>query len=114
MTDCLFCKMVNGDIQADTVYEDDEVLAFNDISPQAPTHVLIIPKKHIATLNDATDDDTKVLGKLNRVAAKIADDAGFASEGYRVVMNCNNAGGQAVYHIHLHLLGGRQMTWPPG
>ncbi|MCK5359482.1 MAG: histidine triad nucleotide-binding protein [Gammaproteobacteria bacterium] len=114
MTDCLFCKMVNGDIPPDKVYEDDEVLAFNDINPQAPVHVLIIPKKHIATLNDAEDSDTQVLGQLNQVAAKLAKDGGYADDGYRVVMNCNTAGGQAVYHIHLHLLAGRQMSWPPG
>jgi len=114
MTDCLFCKMVNGDIPPDKVYEDDEILAFNDINPQAPVHILIIPKKHIATLNDANDSDTLVLGKLNKVAAELASKAGFAEDGYQVVMNCNNAGGQAVYHIHLHLLAGRQMSWPPG
>ncbi len=114
MTDCLFCKMVNGDIKPDTVYEDDEVLAFNDINPQAPTHILIIPRKHISTLNDTGEEDTALLGKLNRVAAELASAAGFADEGYRVVMNCNDAGGQAVYHIHLHLLAGRQMGWPPG
>jgi histidine triad (HIT) family protein len=114
MTDCLFCKMVKGDIQAATVYEDDDVLAFNDINPQAPTHILIIPKKHIATLNDVEDADTQLLGKLSSVAANIATSSGFAEDGYRVVMNCNQAGGQAVYHIHLHLLAGRQMSWPPG
>ena len=114
MTDCLFCKMVNGDIPPDKVYEDDEVLAFNDINPQAPVHVLIIPKKHIATLNDADDSDTRVLGKLSQVASKLAKDGGYADDGYRIVMNCNTAGGQAVYHIHLHLLAGRQMSWPPG
>jgi histidine triad (HIT) family protein len=114
MTDCLFCKMVNGEIPPDIVYEDDEVLAFNDINPQAPTHVLIIPKKHIATLNEASDEDTQVLGRLNIVAAQLAKKLGFAEDGYRVVMNCNADGGQAVYHIHLHLLGGRSMAWPPG
>ena len=114
MTDCLFCKMVSGDIPPDIVYEDDEVLAFNDINPQAPTHVLIIPKKHIATLNEASDEDTQVLGRLNIVAAQLAKKLGFAEDGYRVVMNCNADGGQAVYHIHLHLLGGRSMAWPPG
>jgi histidine triad (HIT) family protein len=114
MTDCLFCKMVYGDIAPDKVYEDDDILAFNDINPQAPVHILIIPKKHISTLNDAEDADTRVLGKLNRVAAELASKSGFADQGYRVVMNCNEAGGQAVYHIHLHLLAGRQMTWPPG
>jgi histidine triad (HIT) family protein len=114
MTDCLFCKMVSGEIPPDIVYEDDDVLAFNDINPQAPTHILIIPKKHIATLNDADESDMAVLGKLNLVAAQLADKLGFAEAGYRVVMNCNAAGGQAVYHIHLHLLGGRSMSWPPG
>ncbi len=114
MTDCLFCKMINGEIKPDTVYEDDDILAFNDINPQAPTHVLIIPKKHIDTLNDVEESDENLLGKLSRIAVKLANDAGFARDGYRVVMNCNNAGGQAVYHIHLHLLGGRQMSWPPG
>ena len=114
MTDCLFCKMVKGEIPPDIVYEDDDVLAFNDINPQAPVHILIIPKKHISTLNDAEDTDTLVLGELNRVAAELAKKAGHAEQGYRVVMNCNDAGGQAVYHIHLHLLAGRQMGWPPG
>ena len=114
MSDCLFCKMVSGEIPPDTVYEDDDILAFNDINPQAPTHVLIIPKNHIATLNDAGTDDTRLMGKLSMVAAQLAREAGFAEDGYRVVMNCNSAGGQAVYHIHLHLLGGRSMSWPPG
>ena len=114
MTDCLFCKMVSGEIKPDTVYEDEEILAFNDINPQAPMHVLVIPKKHIATLNDTEESDSRVLGTLSRVAASIAAKSGFAEEGYRVIMNCNQAGGQAVYHIHLHLLAGRQMTWPPG
>jgi histidine triad (HIT) family protein len=106
--------MVNGEIPPDIVYEDDEVLAFNDLNPQAPTHVLIIPKKHIATLNDASDEDIQVLGRLNMVAAQLAHKLGFADDGYRVVMNCNADGGQSVYHIHLHLLGGRSMAWPPG
>jgi histidine triad (HIT) family protein len=106
--------MVNGEIQPDTVYEDEDILAFNDINPQAPTHILVIPKKHIATLNDAGEDDMQVLGKLHTVAASLADEQGFAGDGYRVVINCNDHGGQAVYHIHLHLLGGRQMHWPPG
>ena len=106
--------MVNGEISPDTVYEDEDILAFNDINPQAPTHILVIPKRHIATLNDADDHDIEVLGKLNLVAARLADERGFADEGYRVVINCNSHGGQAVYHVHLHLLGGRQMHWPPG
>ena len=112
MSDCLFCKLVNKDIPAEIVYEDEDVLAFNDIRPQAPTHQLIIPKKHIATLNDS--DDAALLGKLMVTAKNLATEQGFAEVGYRVAMNCNEQGGQEVYHIHLHLLAGRQMTWPPG
>lgn len=112
MTDCLFCKMVSGEIQPDCVYEDEKVLAFRDINPQAPVHILIIPKKHIATLNDL--EDTELAGHLMQTAANIAKREGFAEEGYRTVFNCNSQGGQEVYHIHLHLLAGRQMTWPPG
>lgn len=112
--DCLFCKMINRDIPADVVYEDEAVFAFRDINPQAPTHVLIIPKKHIATLNDAQPEDEALVGHIMRVAAKIAADEGFAEQGYRVAMNCNAAAGQTVFHIHLHLLGGRQLGWPPG
>ena len=114
MTDCLFCKMVSGEIKPDTVMETEDVLAFRDISPQAPTHILIIPKKHISTINDITDEDTEVMGKLYQVAKEIAAQEGLAEPGYRTVMNCNSDGGQAVYHIHLHLLGGRQLGWPPG
>ena len=112
MTDCLFCKMVAGDIKPDVVFEDDKVLAFNDISPQAPTHILIIPKQHISTLNDL--DDAELGGYLLKTAAAIAKQKGFAEQGYRTVFNCNTHGGQAVYHLHLHLLAGRAMTWPPG
>ncbi|HET8792131.1 MAG TPA: histidine triad nucleotide-binding protein [Modicisalibacter sp.] len=112
--DCLFCKMINRDIEPDIVYEDDHVLAFNDINPQAPTHVLIVPKKHIATLNDIEESDLAVIGRLPFVAAKLARKAGFADDGYRVVINCNEDGGQSVYHIHMHLMGGRRFTWPAG
>ncbi len=112
MTDCLFCKMVAGDITPDTVFEDDDVLAFRDISPQAPVHILIIPKRHIATLNDL--DAPALGGKLLQTAAELAKQEGIAEAGYRTLFNCNHNGGQAVYHLHLHLLGGRQMTWPPG
>lgn len=112
MTDCLFCKMVNGDIKPDIVYEDDKVLAFNDISPQAPVHILIIPKRHISTLNDL--DDIELAGHILQTAAKLAKQLGFAEAGYRTVFNCNQQGGQAVYHLHLHLLAGRQMLWPAG
>jgi histidine triad (HIT) family protein len=106
--------MVSGEIKPDTVMETEDVLAFRDISPQAPTHILIIPKKHISTINDITDEDTEVMGKLYQVAKEIAAQEGLAEPGYRTVMNCNSDGGQAVYHIHLHLLGGRQLGWPPG
>ncbi|MFT2097788.1 histidine triad nucleotide-binding protein [Marinomonas sp. 2405UD66-6] len=112
--DCLFCKIVNGEIPATVLYEDDDVIAFEDIMPQAPTHFLVIPKRHISTLNDLTDDDAAVVGKLQITAAKVAKQKGISEEGYRVAMNCNEMGGQTVYHIHMHVLGGRQMTWPPG
>ncbi|MCB8887528.1 histidine triad nucleotide-binding protein [Vreelandella malpeensis] len=112
--ECLFCKIVNREIPADIVYEDDHVLAFNDIDPQAPVHQLIIPKQHIATLNDIAPDDLSVVGRLQYTAATLAKQQGFAEDGYRVVMNCNAMGGQTVYHIHMHLLGGRQFTWPAG
>ena len=112
--DCLFCKIIKRDIPADIVYEDDEVLAFNDINPQAPTHILIIPKKHIATLNDIEEPDLAMIGRLQYTAAQLARERGFAEDGYRVVMNCNEMGGQTVYHIHMHLMGGREFTWPAG
>ncbi|SDO13522.1 histidine triad nucleotide-binding protein [Vreelandella arcis] len=112
--DCLFCRMINREIPADIVYEDEHVLAFNDINPQAPTHQLIIPKKHIATLNDIHTDDLNIVGRLQYTAAQLAKEQGFAEDGYRVVMNCNEMGGQTVYHIHMHLLGGREFTWPAG
>lgn len=111
---CLFCKMVEGEIPTDKVYEDDGLLAFRDINPQAPTHILIIPKKHIATLNDASVEDQALLGKIMLKARELAAAEGLAEDGYRVALNCNSHGGQSVYHIHLHLLGGRQMAWPPG
>lgn len=111
---CLFCKIAAGEIPADPVYQDDAVFAFNDINPQAPTHVLIIPKTHIATLNDANPEHAAVLGRLMLAAADIAKDKGFADPGYRVVMNCNGNAGQTVFHVHLHLLGERRFGWPPG
>ena len=112
--DCLFCKIVKGDIPATILFEDDDVIAFEDIMPKAPTHFLVIPKRHISTLNDLTDEDASVVGKLQTTAAKIAKQKGISDAGYRVVMNCNEMGGQTVYHIHMHVLGGRAMTWPPG
>jgi histidine triad (HIT) family protein len=114
MSDCLFCKMISGEIQPDTVYEDDEVLGFRDINPQAPTHVLVVPKTHIATINDLQDQHTDLIGKLFLAAKKIAHDEGIAEEGYRTLINCNAGAGQTVFHIHLHILGGRPMGWPPG
>jgi len=112
--DCLFCKIIDREIPADIVYEDDAVLAFNDINPQAPTHMLIVPKQHIATLNDIQEADLALVGRLQFTAAKLATEQGFAEQGYRVVMNCNEQGGQTVYHIHMHLMGGRAFTWPAG
>ncbi len=114
MMDCLFCKIATGEMSTDLVYEDDEFVAFRDINPQAPTHVLVIPRRHIATLNDLDQEDSDLAGKLMLAAKAIAAQEGIAEDGYRAVINCNAGGGQAVYHIHLHLLGGRQMTWPPG
>ncbi len=112
MTDCLFCKMAQGEIRPDVVFEDEQVLAFRDIHPQAPVHILIIPKQHVPTLNDLSDNE--LAGHLLQTAVKIAAQEGLADDGYRTVINCNREGGQEVYHLHLHLLGARQMHWPPG
>jgi histidine triad (HIT) family protein len=114
MTDCLFCRMARGEIQPDVVLETDEVLAFRDINPQAPTHVLVVPKKHIATINDLTAADAELVGRLYLAAAEVARAEGIAERGYRTVMNCNAEAGQTVFHLHLHVLGGRPMGWPPG
>jgi histidine triad (HIT) family protein len=111
---CLFCKIVNREIPASIVYEDDRVLAFNDINPQAPTHVLVVPKRHIPTLNDLLPEDDEIVGELVRRAAAIAAERGIAAPGYRTVFNTNAAAGQTVFHIHLHLVGGRSLGWPPG
>ncbi|NCF72775.1 MAG: HIT domain-containing protein [Gammaproteobacteria bacterium] len=113
-SDCLFCKILDGDIPADIVYESATAIAFRDINPQAPTHVLIIPRKHIATINEITDDDQSLVGSLYSAAREIAAAEGIAEDGYRAVMNCNEGAGQTVFHIHLHLLGGRDLSWPPG
>jgi histidine triad (HIT) family protein len=111
---CLFCNIVSGDMAADIVFQDDRVLAFRDIAPKAPNHILVIPKRHIATLNDIEAADAELLGHIMHTAAQLAAEVGCAQEGYRVVMNCNAAAGQTVFHIHLHLLCGRPMRWPPG
>ena len=113
MSDCLFCKIIAGDIPADKIYEDDDVFAFRDISPQAPCHFLVIPKKHIANLNEVGVEDDKLAGKIVRVGAELAVKEGL-NGGYRVVFNNGPDSGQVVFHIHMHVLGGRQMNWPPG
>lgn len=114
MTDCLFCKMINGEIKPDTVLETDSVLAFRDINPQAPTHVLVIPKQHISTINDLQPEHDALVGKLYQAAKDVAAQEGIAASGFRTVMNCGEGAGQSVFHIHLHVLGGRRMNWPPG
>jgi histidine triad (HIT) family protein len=112
--DCLFCKIIKREIPASIVYEDDRVLAFNDINPQAPTHVLVIPKRHIATLSDLGPDDDAIVGEVVRRAAAIARERGIDAAGFRAVFNTNKEAGQTVFHIHLHVIGGRPMRWPPG
>jgi histidine triad (HIT) family protein len=112
--DCLFCRIVDRDLSADIVFENDSLVAFRDIDPKAPTHILLIPRRHIATMNDLQEGDIALTGELFTTAARIAADEGLAEDGYRVVMNCNEAAGQSVFHIHLHLMGGRPMAWPPG
>lgn len=112
--DCLFCKVVAGEIPADIVFESDSAIAFRDINPQAPTHVLVIPRRHISTINDLEADDRELVGDLYLAARSIAAEEGIAESGYRAVMNCNKGAGQSVFHIHLHVLGGRGLTWPPG
>ena len=112
--DCIFCKIAKGELPADIVYEDDQVVAFRDIVAQAPSHILIIPRKHISTLNDLNVGDTELMGHLTLSAQTVAQKLGLAENGYRLVMNCNDDGGQTVFHIHMHLLGGRRLQWPPG
>ena len=114
MSDCIFCKIVSGDIPSDKVYEDDLVIGFRDLNPQAPHHYLLIPKQHIATINDVDQTNEAIMGRLYTAAATLAKELGFDESGYRAVMNCNGDGGQTVYHVHLHVLAGRQLIWPPG
>ncbi|MBL8025467.1 MAG: histidine triad nucleotide-binding protein [Fibrobacteres bacterium] len=114
MSDCLFCKIINGDIPAKKIHETPELLVFHDIAPKAPFHALVIPKKHITSLNELTVDDEKLIGSLFTAAKKVAADGAFAEKGYRVVFNCGADGGQTVGHLHMHLLGGRSLEWPPG
>jgi histidine triad (HIT) family protein len=114
MTDTIFGKIAAGEVPADIVYEDEHLVAFRDLNPQAPTHVLIIPRKSIATLNDAEDADAELIGRLFLAAAKVARQEGIAADGYRTVINCNAGAGQTVYHLHVHVIGGRPLQWPPG
>lgn len=114
MKNCLFCRMIAGEIASDMVYEDDEILAFRDINPQAPLHVLVIPRRHIDTTNDLVDDDAGLVGRLILAARKIAVTEGVDEAGYRLVINCKAGAGQSVFHLHVHLLAGRRLSWPPG
>jgi histidine triad (HIT) family protein len=112
--DCLFCKIIAGEIPGSFVYQDEAMVAFKDINPQAPLHVLIVPKKHVATLNDLTSEDDDLVGSMFRRAAALAKENGYDQRGYRAVFNTNREAGQTVFHIHLHLLAGRSLNWPPG
>lgn len=114
MSDTIFGKIATGDVPADILYEDEHVVAFRDLNPQAPTHVLVIPRKPIRTLNDVGVDDAELIGRLFLAAAKVAEQEGIAADGYRTVINCNAGAGQTVYHLHVHVLGGRPLQWPPG
>lgn len=113
MSDCIFCKIVSGGVPADIVYQDEQTVAFKDVQPQAPEHYLIVPRKHFSGLNDMSDEQ-QLLGRLFQVAIQLAKDFQLDSKGYRLVANCGSDGGQTVDHVHIHLLGGRNMTWPPG
>ena len=114
MADCLFCKIAAGDIPASIVFQDERLVAFKDINPQAPMHLLVVPRRHVATLNDLTDADDGLVGEMVRRAAALAKDHGYDGRGYRTVFNCNAGASQTVFHIHLHVLGGRPLAWPPG
>lgn len=111
---CIFCKICQGEMPAKIIYENDQIVAFADINPQAPIHYIIVPRHHIDTINDLTATDLPIIGQMVQTAQLLAKQANIAENGYRIVFNCNAAGGQTVFHIHLHLLGGRFMTWPPG
>jgi histidine triad (HIT) family protein len=114
MSECIFCRIIKGEISSTKVYEDDLVVAIEDIAPKAPVHTLIIPKRHIETLNELAEGDKELLGHIILIAKKVAKEKGIAEDGYRLVANCLKKAGQAVFHIHFHLLGGRKMNWPPG
>ncbi len=114
MGDCLFCGIIKGDIKGDIVYQDSSVVAFRDINPKAPVHLLIVPRKHLSTLLDVGEEDKELIGDLMAVCTKLAKDQGISEDGFRVVVNCGAGAGQSVFHVHFHLLGGRPLTWPPG
>ncbi len=114
MSDCIFCKIAAGEIPADTLYDDGEVLIFRDINPEAPVHLLVIPRRHIATLNDLSEVDAALIGRLYLAGQQVATELGVAESGYRTVINCNRDAGQIVFHVHMHLLAGRELGWPPG
>jgi histidine triad (HIT) family protein len=114
MAPCLFCRIAAGEIPADVVFSDEEVVAFRDIHPQAPSHILIIPRRHIASVTDLADEDAELMGRLFTVARDLAREEGIAGDGYRVVVNTGPGAGQSVFHVHMHLLGGRHLSWPPG
>jgi histidine triad (HIT) family protein len=114
MENCIFCKIANGEIPSNKVYEDDKVLCFKDLNPEAPVHVLIIPKEHISSLNDLNEDNSKIISHIFLTAKKVAKELGIERNGYRIVSNCGEDGGQTVGHVHFHMLGGRNLKWPPG
>jgi histidine triad (HIT) family protein len=114
MSECIFCDIISGKIPAQIVFENEEITAIKDITPQAPTHILVLPKKHIPTLLELNEEDEKLIGKMVMVASRLAKEYNIDSKGFRLVFNCNKDAGQSVYHIHMHLLGGRRMGWPPG
>jgi histidine triad (HIT) family protein len=114
MSNCIFCRIASGEIPANVVYEDEHVVAFRDLNPQAPTHVLVVPRRHIATLNDVGEADAELIGRMYLAAQAVAARDGIAEPGYRTVFNCNADAGQTVFHLHLHVLGGRVLEWPPG
>ena len=114
MEDCLFCNIAAGDTDTELVYEDKKIVAFEDINPQAPIHLLLVPKKHISTLTNLEDEDYKLIGHIYKIANQLAEKHGVANDGFRIVSNCKEQGGQTVLHIHFHLLGGRNLQWPPG
>jgi histidine triad (HIT) family protein len=114
MADCIFCRIASGEIASNIIYKDEEIVAFRDLNPQAPTHVLLIPRKHISSLDDLSADDDAIVGRLVRKASQLAGTEGIAAEGYRLVANCGANAGQSVDHVHFHLLGGRRLAWPPG